>query len=83
MDRVPLEVIVRHASHKVGDLFAEKVEKERMNGKVAILVEDFTNSLYFMPCDRYGYPNYGQFNYLTFDNFSIQTITALYNSIIT
>jgi len=71
MDRIPLEVIVRHASRKVGDFFAEQVEKERLNGRVAILVEDFTNSLYFMRCNENGYPNFHQFNYMTFDSINV------------
>lgn len=74
MDRVPLEVIVRHASKEVGNYFAEKVEKERKLGKVAILVEDFTNSLYFMPCDKYGYPDMHNFKYMTFDSLSLQVL---------
>lgn len=74
MDNVPLEVIVRHASHKVGDFFAEKVFENRKHGKVAVLVEDFTNSLYFMPCDKHGYPNVHEFKYMTFDSYSLQVL---------
>jgi hypothetical protein len=74
MDRVPLEVIIRHACHKIGDYFAEQAEKERKNGKVAILVEDFTNSLFYMPCDEHGYPNFHHFNYMTFDSLSMIAI---------
>lgn len=74
MERVPLEMVIRHASKEIGDYFSKKVEEERTNGKVAILVEDFTNSLYFMPCDKYGYPSAHQFNYMTFDSFSLQVI---------
>ena len=76
MDRVPLEVIIRHTSREVGNFFAEKVEKERTGGKVAILVEDFTNSLYFMPCDKYGYPNMHHFKYMIFDSLSLQVLNT-------
>jgi len=71
MDRVPLEVIARHACRTIGDFFATQAEKERKNGKVAVLVEDFVNSLYYMPCDKHGYPNFHRFNYLTYDSLSI------------
>lgn len=74
MDNIPLEVIVRHASRKIGDYFAEQVEKERMQGKVAILVEDFTNSLYFMECDKNGYPKFHNFKYMTFDSFNLSVL---------
>lgn len=74
MDRVPLEVIVRHASREVGNFFAEQVEKERREGKVAILVEDFTNSLYFMRCDKNGYPDYHHFRYMTFDSLNLAVL---------
>lgn len=75
MDRVPLEVVTRHASKEVGNYFADKVYEERKNGKVAILVEDFTNSLYFMPCNIHGYPEFHHFNYMTFDSLSLQSIS--------
>lgn len=71
MDRIPLEVIIRHASDEVGRYFAEQVERERKNGRVAVLVEDFTNSLFFMPCNEQGYPNYHQFNFMTYDSLSV------------
>lgn len=71
MDRVPLEVIIRHASQEVGRYFADQVERERKNGRVAVLVEDFTNSLFFMPCNKEGYPNFLQFNYMTYDSLSV------------
>lgn len=71
MKNIPLEVIIRHSSHKIGDYFAEKVFEERKSGKVAILVEDFTNSLYFMPCDIHGYPNFHMFNYMTYESLDL------------
>lgn len=76
MQRIPLEVIVRHSARKVGDYIAERVEDERKNGKVAVLVEDFTHSFYFMPCDDHGYPDFHTFNYLTFDSISLSTLGA-------
>lgn len=76
MEGIPREVLVRHAARKVGDYFAEQVERERMNGRVAILVEDFTNSLYFMRCNESGYPESHNFKYATFDSLSLIAITA-------
>lgn len=57
MDNIPKEVILRHASREAGNYFSEKIEQERKEGKVAVLLKDFTNSLYFLPCDDNGYPN--------------------------
>lgn len=74
MDRVPLEVVIRHASEEVGRYFADQVERERKNGKVAILVEDFTNSLFFMPCNKLGYPDFHQFNFMTYDSLSVTVL---------
>ncbi len=76
MQDVPLEVLVRHASQKIGEYIANQVEGERRKGNVAVLVEDFTNSLFFLPCDKYGYPNYHNFKYATFDSFALQAICA-------
>jgi hypothetical protein len=74
MDRVPMEVIVRHAATEIGRYIADQVEEQRRAGKVAVLVEDFTNSLYFMPCNPQGYPDFHTFNYLTFDSLSLTTL---------
>lgn len=71
MDRVPLEMVVRHAAKTIGNFFADKVEDARKNGKVAILVEDFTNSLFFMECDSFGYPKFHTFNFMTYDSLSV------------
>lgn len=75
MNEIPLEVLVRHASHEVGKFFAEKVEKKRAEGYVAVLVSDFTDNLYFMKCDKNGYPNAHMFNYMTFDSLSLTAIS--------
>jgi len=74
MNEMPLEVLVRHASREVGNFFAEKVEKKRAEGYVAVLVSDFTDNLYFLKCDRNGYPNEYMFNYMTFDSVSLAVI---------
>lgn len=58
MYEVPKEVIWRHASHKVAEYFAEKVFERRKKGFVPVLIEDFYDSLYFMPCNSQGYPDY-------------------------
>lgn len=74
MDRVPLEMLIRHSARTVADFFASKVEEERKAGKVAVLVEDFTNSLYFMPCDTHGYPDYREMKYMTFDSINLAVL---------
>ena len=76
MDRVPLEMVIRHASRSIGDYFSNQVEEKRRNGKVAVLVEDYTNSLYFMECDKYGYPNVHMFKYVSFNSLDIGVITS-------
>jgi len=75
MERVPLEVITRHACNEIGKFFANQAENERKSGRVAVLVEDFTNSIYYMPCDEYGYPQVHTFNYLTFDSLNLSAIS--------
>lgn len=74
MNEIPLEVLVRHSAQEVGKFFAEKVEKKRAEGYVAVLVSDFTDNLYFMKCDKNGYPNEYMFNYMTFDSLSLSVI---------
>lgn len=74
MDNVPLEVLVRHASHEVGKYFAEKVELKRKEGYVAVILEDFTHSLYFVKCDKSGYPDYHYFRYATLDPMSVSIL---------
>lgn len=76
MDRIPLEMLVRHACREIGNFFAEQAEKERRNGRVAVLVEDFTNSVYYMPCDEFGYPNFHSFNYMTYDSLSLAVLSS-------
>jgi hypothetical protein len=76
MENIPLEVIVRHACRSIGNFFAEQAEKERMGGKVAILVEDFTNSVYYMPCDKHGYPDFHTLRYVTYDSLNLTAIST-------
>lgn len=56
MIEIPVEVIYRHAFRKTAEYFAGKIEQKRREGFVAVLVEDFWDSLYFMPCNELGYP---------------------------
>jgi hypothetical protein len=70
MRDVPLEVLLRHSAREVGNYFGDKVYENRKNGRVAILVEDFTNSLYFMPCNEHGYPDFHSFNFMTYQSLS-------------
>lgn len=76
MNRVPLEVITRHAARQVGEYIANQVEEKRKAGYVAVLVEDFTNSLYYFPCDTHGFPNVHRMNYMTFDSLSLHALTS-------
>lgn len=56
MDRIPAEVIFRHAFRTAAEYFAEKLEKRRREGFVPILIEDFYESVYFAECNHHGYP---------------------------
>lgn len=56
MERIPAEVIFRHAYKTAAEYFANKVEKKRRKGFVPILIEDFYESIYFTECDFYGNP---------------------------
>lgn len=57
---VPREVIFRHAFSVAAKYFAERIEEERRSGRVAVLVKDMAESLYFLPCNEGGYPQYYQ-----------------------
>jgi|SRR5581483_8600555 len=58
MWQVPAEVIYRHAFRTAAEYFAGKIEQKRREGFVAVLVEDYYDSLYFAPCNRNGYPKF-------------------------
>lgn len=58
--RIPAEAIYRHAFQEAARYFAGKIEEKRRNGFVAVLVEDFYESLFFLPCNENGYPDYYQ-----------------------
>ena len=75
MERVPLEYITRHAARTVADYLATQVEDRRKAGYVAVLVEDFANSFYYMPCDKHGFPTTYQMSYMTLDILSVQTFS--------
>lgn len=64
MDNIPAEVIYRHAFQKTAEYFAGKIEQRRKDGYVAVLVEDYYESLFFMECDRDGYPKSRQYKSL-------------------
>lgn len=61
---VPKEVIFRHAYKTAADYFAGKIEERRKAGFVPVFVEDTYETLYYMPCNERGYPNYGQMRFL-------------------
>lgn len=54
---VPKEVVYRYAFRKASDYFAEKLEKKRREGYVAVLVEGAYETMYFMRCNDDGYPD--------------------------
>lgn len=56
MQRLPNEMLARHAFQKTAEYFARKIEEKRENGQVAILVEGYWETLYFLPCNEYGWP---------------------------
>ena len=58
MDRVPKEVILRHAAKEASRYFADRIEEERRGGRVAVLVKNFVDGLFFLPCKENGYPDY-------------------------
>ena len=64
MDRVPKEVIARHAFDEASRYFANKIKEERKQGKVAVLVQNLMDSLFFLPCDKNGFPDYQRYNAL-------------------
>lgn len=55
---VPREVIFRHAFSVAAKYFAERFEEERRGGRVPVLVKEMYDSLYFLPCNERGYPDY-------------------------
>ena len=57
MYEIPKEVIYRHAFREAAEYFAEKLEKRRRAGYVAVLVEGAYETMYFMPCNTDGYPD--------------------------
>jgi hypothetical protein len=61
---IPKEVIYRHAFHTAAEYFAGKIADKRKAGLVPVFVEDTYETLYYMPCNEEGYPNYGQMKFL-------------------
>lgn len=64
MQEIPAEILYRHAYKQAADYFAGLIEEHRKGGQVAVLVKDMFHSLYFMPCNRNGYPDYHYFRSL-------------------
>ena len=73
MDRVPEEVLIRHASRKASEYFANRIEEERKNGRVAVLVRNLMDSLFFLPCTKEGYPDYYMYRSLHIPNIHLAT----------
>lgn len=64
MSEIPKEIILRHAANEASKYFANRIETERKENKVAVLIRNLMDSLFFLPCNENGYPDYHQFNSL-------------------
>lgn len=63
--------LIKIGAYEVGNYFKEFFLQKRANGLVPIMVDDFTTSFYFMPCDINGVPKRSSYEYLTFRNSKI------------
>src|SRR3989442_11396258 len=55
------QYILHRGASVVADYFRNKVIDNYAAGKAAVLVKQFVESLYFLPCDERGYPKWRQF----------------------
>lgn len=60
------EYVLRKGCYEVANYFKDLFSQKRIDGKVAVMVEDYTTSFFFMPCDKFGYPKYREQRYLSF-----------------
>jgi len=63
---IPEDVIIQIGIKDTSRYFEELFLNKRIDNKVAVLVEDFATSLFFVECDKQGYPMRKQTDYLTF-----------------
>lgn len=76
---IPVEYILRHGALEVSKYFEQIITGQRAKGKVAVLVDDYTYSLFFQPCNLYGYPKVGQIKTLEINTslLSVNSISQL------
>lgn len=65
MDSIPLEYIYRRGADEIARYFRELIIGKMVERKVAVMVEDYTHSLFFVDCDQYGLPTRRYFRFLT------------------
>jgi len=67
MDNQEIEqFVIQKGCYEVANYFRDLFMNKRIEGKVAVVVEDYTTSFFFMPCDKYGYPKINEQRYLSF-----------------
>lgn len=68
------ECLDRRALTEVSRFFTDKFINHWKKNEVTVLVEDFSTSLYYLPCDQYGFPTYREFKSIIFDPLSLTAI---------
>lgn len=63
---IPEEYIYQRGFRDLGDYFSKLIQDKRAEGKVAIMIDDYTYSLLFTECDKLGYPKMRHIEYLSF-----------------
>jgi len=66
MQDIPEEYIVKYGLHEAAHFWTEYLTEKRISGRVPVLVDDFMISLFFVECDRYGYPMRLHTDFLSF-----------------
>jgi len=62
------------AFSEISRFFADKFLEQWKQNKVLILIEDFTTSLYYLPCNQYGFPLYREFKSIVLDSLYVKAI---------
>jgi len=60
--------------HRVGDYFADLIRKKRTENKVAVMVEDFMTSWFFVEADKNGYPTRRITDFISFIDNPIRSL---------
>ncbi len=71
---IPAEYIYRSGASEVSRYFQELIMGKMMNRKVAILVKDYTESLFFVECDDHGYPKMRYIQYLSYWDMTLKLV---------